>query len=661
MERKEQSVATKRAVAAVRSLVIDMTNKANSGHPGMALDATPAMVALFRDHLVADPEHPAWENRDRFVLSSGHVSALLYSMLHVSGYALRMDDLKAFRQLGSLTPGHPEVGLTPGVDATSGPLGQGIAQAVGMAIAEEAVRASGKDRSTFFGHRTYCLCGDGCLQEGIGAEAIALAGHLRLSNLILLVDLNGSTLDGPTSDSNTENVRLRFLAEEWDVIDVKNGDSVDAMSRAIEKAKKNIASPTAILFHTTIGIGSKNAGSHKTHGSPLGEEDGAFAKASFGYNEPPFTVEEAVYDLFRETFAKRGKEAFSRYEQAKKDFAKNHADDARVFDDSFSRNLVPYLPSIRDFSGVSKEATRVSSGLFLERLHASMPFCIGGSADVAGSTKTTVKGSSVFTPENREGRDIHFGIREFAMASAVNGMALHGGLVPYCATFFVFSDYCKPALRMAAMEKIPSVFLFTHDSLAVGEDGATHEPIEQLAGLRAIPNLSVIRPADAKETEGAWRLALESKETPTAIILSRQNLPVLPSTSETKVSLGAYAVHEEESPTIKLLASGSEVSLALSAADILREKGIAVRVLSVPSFDLLRRSLRRGETVFALPRENRFSLEMASTFGWAEFAAHSIGIDEYGLSGKDKEVLAHFGFTPEKVADAIVSVLKEGK
>ena len=477
MERKEQSVATKRAVAAVRSLVIDMTNKANSGHPGMALDATPAMVALFRDHLVADPEHPAWENRDRFVLSSGHVSALLYSMLHVSGYALRMDDLKAFRQLGSLTPGHPEVGLTPGVDATSGPLGQGIAQAVGMAIAEEAVRASGKDRSTFFGHRTYCLCGDGCLQEGIGAEAIALAGHLRLSNLILLVDLNGSTLDGPTSDSNTENVRLRFLAEEWDVIDVKNGDSVDAMSRAIEKAKKNIASPTAILFHTTIGIGSKNAGSHKTHGSPLGEEDGAFAKASFGYNEPPFTVEEAVYDLFRETFAKRGKEAFSRYEQAKKDFAKNHADDARVFDDSFSHNLAPYLPSIRDFSGVSKEATRVSSGLFLERLHASMPFCIGGSADVAGSTKTTVKGSTVFTPENREGRDIHFGIREFAMASAVNGMALHGGLVPYCATFFVFSDYCKPARRMAAMDEIPSGFLFTHDSLAVGEDGATHEPI----------------------------------------------------------------------------------------------------------------------------------------------------------------------------------------
>ena len=660
MERKELNSATKTAVSAIRSLVIDMTNKANSGHPGMALDATPALVALFRDHLIADPAHPTWENRDRFVLSSGHVSALLYSMLHVSGYDLSLQDLMAFRQLGSLTPGHPEVGLTPGVDATSGPLGQGIAQAVGMAIAEEAVRAAGKDRSTFFGHRTYCLCGDGCLQEGVGAEAIALAGHLRLSRLILLVDLNGSTLDGPTSDSNTENVRLRFLAEEWDVIEVRDGDSVEAVSRAIEKAKKNIASPTAILFHTTIGIGSKNAGSHKTHGSPLGEEDGAFAKANFGYEEPPFTVKDNVYELFRETFVKRGKEAYSRYEQAKKDFATNHAEDARVFDDSFSHDLTRYLPANRDFSEVSKEATRASSGHFLERLHASMPFCIGGSADVAGSTKTTVKGSSIFSPDNRGGRDIHFGIREFAMASAVNGMALHGGVVPYCATFFVFSDYCKPALRMAAMEKIPSIFVFTHDSLAVGEDGATHEPIEQLAGLRAIPNLHVIRPADAKETEAAWRLALESKETPTAIILSRQNLPVLSATSEAKASLGAYPVLEAENPSIEILATGSEVSLALQAAGILGEQGIAARVLSVPSIDLLRKSLENGEKIFALPRDKRFSLEMASTFGWGEFAAHSIGIDVYGLSGKDKEVLAHFGFTPEKVAETIVSALKEG-
>lgn len=661
MERKELNLASNRAVSAIRSLVIDMTNKANSGHPGMALDATPALVALYRDHLIADPASPTWENRDRFVLSSGHVSALLYSLLHVAGYSLSLDDLKSFRQLGSLTPGHPEVGLTPGVDATSGPLGQGIAQAVGMAIAEEAVRAAGQDRASFFGHRTYCLCGDGCLQEGIGAEAIALAGHLRLSKLILLVDLNGSTLDGPTSDSNTENVRLRFLAEEWDVIDVKNGDSVDAISRAIEKAKKNIASPTAILLHTTIGIGSKNAGSHKTHGSPLGEEDGAFAKANFGYEEPPFTIEQAVYDLFSETFAKRGQEAHTRYKEAKKEFARNHEEDARVFDDSFAHNVDPYLPAKRDFSGLSKEATRASSGVFLERLHASMPFCMGGSADVAGSTKTTVKGSSIFSPENRAGRDLHFGIREFVMASAVNGMALHGGVVPYCATFFVFSDYCKPALRMAAMEKIPSIFLFTHDSLAVGEDGATHEPIEQLAGLRAIPNLSVIRPADAKETEAAWRLALQSKETPTAIILSRQGLPVLADTAEDKVSLGAYAVLEEKNPSIEILATGSEVALALQAAAILKEKGVASRVLSVPSIDLMEKSLASGKNVFALPYAKRVSLEMASTFGWGKYAAHQIGIDTYGLSGKDKEVLAHFGFTPEKVADAIVSAVKEGE
>lgn len=657
---KKTNSTTTLAIAAIRSLLIDVINRANSGHPGMALDATPAMVALFRDHLVSDPKHPTWENRDRFVLSSGHVSALLYSMLHVCGYKLSMEDLQSFRQLGSLTPGHPEFGLTDGVDATSGPLGQGIAQAVGMAMAEAHLAAKYPDSEGFMRHYTYVLCGDGCLEEGISQEAISLAGLYRLERLILMYDANGATLDGPTGESTEENVELRFLAAGWNTIRVKNGDDPEAISKAISKAKadKNHR-PTLILFHTTIGIGSKNAGLSKTHGAPLGEEDGAYAKHSYGFDEPPFTVPSEVYALFASTFAKRGAEAYEKSQKALLSYAQTHKEYYQQYKDSFDRNFTAYLPKRCEFEA-KKEATRVSSGKYLEKLYASLPFTFGGSADVAGSTKTNVKGSTMFGFAHPEGRDVHFGIREFGMASAVNGAALHGGVVPYCATFFVFSDYCKPALRMAAMEKIPSVYLFTHDSLAVGEDGATHEPIEQLASLRSIPGLDVIRPSDKLETEAAWELAVTSKDHPTAIVLTRQDVPALEASSFDGVAAGAYFVRKTKGAVGEILATGSEVSLALEAADILKEEGIVLDVVSLPSFYRFEKlGEEEKEKILCFPRSARVSLEMASTFGWAKYAEHNIGIDEYGASGKEKDVYARFGFTKEAVAAKIREIFQK--
>lgn len=647
------------AIAAIRSLVIDAINRANSGHPGMALDATPAMVALFRDHLISNPEEPNWENRDRFVLSSGHVSALLYAMLHVSGFGVSMEDMKSFRQLGSITPGHPEVGLTPGVDATSGPLGQGIAQAVGMAMAEAHLSATYPDSEGFLRHYTYVLCGDGCLEEGISHEAISLAGLYRLERLILLYDANGATLDGPLSDSSEENVELRFLAAGWNTIVVHNGDDPEAISKAISKAKSKGAKdhrPTLILFHTTIGIGSKNEGSSKTHGSPLGEEDGNYAKARYGYSEPPFTIPEAVYSLFASTFGKRSKEAYAASNEALSAYRISHPEDYKRYRDAMKRDFASYLPKLVE-EMTKPEATRVSSGKYLEKLYASMPFTFGGSADVAGSTKTGVKGSVMFGFNAYQGRDVHFGIREFGMASVVNGAALHGGVVPYCATFFVFSDYCKPAIRMAAMEKIPSIFLFTHDSLAVGEDGATHEPIEQLASLRSIPGLDVIRPADKKETEAAWQLAVTSSDHPTALILTRQNVPALEGTNFEGVKEGAYIVLKNDGAVGQILATGSEVALALDASKALLEKGIALDVVSMPSFYRFeKQSKEKKEAVLCFPRDKRVSLEMASTFGWDKYADHHIGLDEYGASGKESDLYAHYGFTKDKVVEALLAL-----
>ncbi len=644
-------------VAALRSLIIDTINKANSGHPGMALDASPMMYALYRDHLIADPSHPDWANRDRLVYSAGHPSALIYSLLHLSGYPLSLDDLKSFRQLHSRTPGHPEVTLTQGIDATAGPLGQGISQAVGMAIAEKALEAQYKEGSRLMSHYTYCLCGDGCLEEGISQEAISLAGHLKLNKLILLYDENGSTLDGPTSNSLTESVKLRFLAEEWNVLEVNSGNDVDEISKAIGEAKKSSLYPTLIIVHTTIGYGSAKQGTHATHGAPLGEEDGRHAKEVYGYSYPDWTVPEEVYAHFKETFQARGKQAYEAYQSELLSYEKDHPEELARFKDAFRRNWAPYVKE--EAFEPKKEASRATSGRLLSSYFNQIPFLFGGSADVAGSVKTDVKGAVDFSSEHPEGRNVNWGIREFGMAGACNGILLHGGLMPYAGCFLIFSDYCKPAIRMAAMEELPMIYLFSHDSLAVGEDGTTHQPIEQLTMLRTIPGVKVIRPADSYETYLAYQEALSSEKNPVCLILTRQALPILPVQNADGVKKGAYFVRKEEKEDGEILATGSEVCLALEAADLLKKEGINLSVVSMPCLEnFAAQSEEYRSSILSSPYQKRVSLEMGSTALWGRYAQHNIGVDRFGESGKAEDVLRDFGFVPEKVAEQIRKMLK---
>ena len=637
------------SIAQIRALLIDAINQAKSGHPGMALDAAPIMYALYHDHLKADPAHPDYFDRDRFVLSAGHTSALLYSILHCAGYGISMDDMKSFRQLGSKTPGHPEVGVTPGVDATSGPLGQGIAQAIGFALAENIVRNSYPQGERLCNHYTYCLCGDGCLMEGVSQEAISLAGRLRLNKLVLIYDANLATLDGPTTDSFDENVKLRFLASNWNVLEVEDGNDVKAISKAIGKAKGSKTYPTLIIVHTKIGYGTAKEGDHSCHGSPLGKELGDQAKAFYGVDLPEFTVTKEVYDDFKQSFGARGAQAYEDYQQALKEYATVHPAEYEAFEKALKGEAADLVPSSLTLEGA--KSTRAVSGEILKALHQRVPYIVGGSADVAGSTMTNIPGEHPYDEEHRTSRDLHFGIREFAMAAAVNGMNLHGGLLPYCAAFLVFADYLKPALRMAALEEIPSLFIFTHDSIAVGEDGPTHQPIDQLPMLRSIPGLRVYRPADVKETLGAYKSALSYRNGPSALILSRQNLPQLEPTSLEGVAQGAYLVHgDPRKAKLAVLASGSEVSLAIEAAKAMKQP---VAVYSLPCLELV----QDIDQVVALPYEKRVSVEMGSTFGWAKYAKHNIGIDRFGASGKDKDVLAAYGFTADALKEKLEALL----
>ena len=646
------------AIATIRSLCIDTINKANSGHPGMALGSAPALYTLFTKHLVATPKESKWFNRDRFVLSAGHASALLYTMLHLSGYKISMDDMKQFRQIDSLTPGHPEYGWTDGVDATSGPLGQGISQAVGMAMAEQMVNKLYSFGDDVCNHYTYALCGDGCLQEGISQEAISLAGHLKLNKMILLYDANQVTLDGALDLSFSEQVKARFLASEWDVIEVADGNDVDAIDAAISKAKKSKDKPTMIMIHTVIGFGSAKQGTNKVHGNPLGAEDGKAAKLSYGFDHEDFYVPQEVYALFKNTFGARGEKALKAYNDA---LAKLAADKKTKdeYDRFISLNGVDvdkYLPGVYpDFVEGSSTSTRVASGKALNYLMLSMPNLYGGSADVAGSVMTKLDNGANFDANNREGHNINWGIREFAMASAQNGMLLHGGVRSYVGAFFVFSDYMKPAIRMACLSHVPAIYLLSHDSIAVGEDGPTHQPIEQLAMLRSIPNMDVIRPADERETYGAWFAALQSKNHPTAIILSRQNLPLLKESDGEALKRGAYVVSKEEKKAdFVLIATGSEVSLAVAAQGLLREKGIDVRVVSMPCWSYFEKQDEAyKKEVINLPREKCVSIEMLSTFGWAKYADTNIGLDQFGASAPAKDVFKKFNFTPEFVAGVV--------
>ena len=644
----------KLSVATIRSLCIDMINKANSGHPGMALGSAPIMYTLYTKHLNADPKDPEWMNRDRFVLSAGHASSLLYAMLHLCGYELSMDDLKQFRQIGSLTPGHPEYRWTKGVDATSGPLGQGIAQAVGMAIAEQSIAANYEDGEKIMNHYTYVLCGDGCLQEGLSQEAISFAGHQKLNKLILFYDANQVTLDGALDLSFSENVKNRFLASEWNVLEVADGNDVDVIDKAIAEAKKSKEKPTMILVHTVIGFGSAKQGTSKVHGSPLGVDDGKHAKVDvYGFDHEDFFVPEEVRKHFEETFVSRGMRLHEEYNKDFEAYREKHKAAAARFEALANLDLSKYLPEeMPDFVAGSATSTRVASGKALNDYMLSVPMLVGGSADVAGSVMTKLNGGVDFSPEHRDGHNVNWGIREFAMGCMQNGMLLHGGIRSYVGCFAVFSDYMKPAIRMAALSHLPGIYLFSHDSIAVGEDGPTHQPIEQLAMLRSIPNVRVFRPADERETYACWREALRSTKTPTALILSRQNLPLLENSSADGVKRGAYVVSKENKRAeLVLIATGSEVALAIEAQKKLLEKHIDVRVVSMPSWEIFaEQDADYRREVLLLPSERRVSVEMLSTFGWSKWAKYHMGLDSFGASAPAKDVIKHFDFTSDRLA-----------
>jgi len=649
------------AIAAIRATVIDGTNLAKSGHPGMPLGSAPILYTLFTKHLVSDPKHPDWINRDRFVLSAGHASMLLYTMLHLSGYDVTLDDLKHFRQLDSRTPGHPEYRHTAGVDATTGPLGQGLAQAVGMAMAETSLAALYPEGKKLFDHYTYVLSGDGDLEEGISQEAISLAGHQKLNKLILFYDSNAVTLDGPLSNTFSENVTKRFEASGWNVQEVADGNDIKEIDKAIVKAKKSEDKPNLIIVHTIIGFGSAYQGTSKVHGAPLGEPDGTNAKASYGWNFPPFEIPAEVYETFKTSILARGSSAFEDWSKTFETYKLAHAVEGDRLSKTLTNDVSSFVYSeLPEFAPGFKDSTRNTSQALLNLLNGTVPNLIGGSADVAKSVMTTIARETDFAPGNRQGRNINFGIREFAMASAQNGMLLHGGLRTYVGSFLVFSDYMKSAIRTAALSKLPAIYLLSHDTVALGEDGPTHQPIEHLAMLRSIPNVMVLRPCDARETAAAWKLGLLSQKTPTAIILSRQSLPLLPGSTYEGVARGGYVISPEKGKPLAatIIATGSEVSLAVSAQEALAISGINVRVVSLPSFELFEKNDEiYKQSVMGVSYEKRLAVEMLSTFGWHKYAKHVMGIDTFGTSAPGNDAMKKFGFVPETVIAKIKEIL----
>lgn len=656
------------AINTIRTLSIDAIERANSGHPGMPMGAAPMAYALWTNVMNHNPANPEWVNRDRFVLSAGHGSMLLYSLLHLFGYDVTMDDLKKFRQWGSKTPGHPEYGHTPGVEATTGPLGQGVAMAVGMAMAERHLAATyNRDSYNIIDHYTYSICGDGDLMEGVSAEAASLAGHLKLGKLIVMYDSNDISLDGNLDLSFSEDVEMRFKAYGWQVIRVEDGNDYKAVERALRKAQRQLDKPTLIEVKTTIGFGSPNkSGKADSHGAPLGKDEVELTKETYGWSyEQPFYVPDEVRDHFK-TLAEQQEEKeqqwnklFSAYRTAYPQLA-NQLQSAikSVLPADWERALPSYN------AGKDVLATRAASGETINAIAKEVPFMLGGSADLAGSNKTLIKESQNFAIDDDAGRNIWFGVREFAMGAAVNGMALHKGVKVFCGTFFVFSDYLRPAIRLAALMGLPVTYVFTHDSIAVGEDGPTHEPVEQLASLRAMPGLTVIRPADANETVAAWRLAVESTDKPTVLVLTRQGLPTVVPTSEEAydgVKKGAYVVSASEKPDALLLASGSEVSLALEAKKRLLQEGIEASVVSMPSWDLFeQQSAEYKEYVLPSHITRRLAIEMGSSFGWERYVGQRgdiMAIDRFGASAPGQRVVEEYGFTPEKVVERLKALL----
>ena len=648
------------SVNSIRILSADAIQKANSGHPGLPLGAAPAAFTLWSRFLNANPANPKWENRDRFILSGGHGSMLLYSLLHLFGYGLTVEDLKNFRQLNSLTPGHPEYGHTVGVEATTGPLGAGLGMAVGMAVAEKHLAATfNREGYDVVDHYTYAIAGDGCMMEGISSEAMSLAGTLKLSKLIVLYDSNNISIEGSTDIAFTENVRKRFEAFGFQTLLVEDGNDVDAIAAAIEEAKADTERPSLIEIKTKIGAGCPaKEGKSSAHGEPLGEDNIAALRENLNWPlKESFAVPQEVYDYIKE-LTKKSQAAEDDWNALFADYEAKFPELKEKWDAYFGdSDAASKLYDIPEFAKAQEKptASRNASGEVINILKDAIPNLIGGSADLSPSTKTYMNGAGDFSAATPEGRNMHYGVRELSMAAIGNGITLHGGLKTFVSTFFVFSDYLKPMARMSALMKIPTTFVLTHDSIGVGEDGPTHQPIEQLATFRTIPNLLTFRPADYSETAAAWYTAMNSKDRPVAIVLSRQNLDSLPAGVGKNSCKGAYVAYDSEgTPDAIIIATGSEVGIAKQAKDTLDAKGIKTRVVSMPCMELFdEQSDAYKEEVLPAAVTNRVSVEAASTFGWDRYASKHVGIDTFGASGPAGELFKLFGIT----ADAIVEAL----
>jgi transketolase len=660
------------SIDTIRTLSIDMVQKANSGHPGLPLGAAPMAYVLWQRYLRHNPRSPHWPDRDRFVLSAGHGCALLYSLLYLTGYDLTLDDLKAFRQWGSRTPGHPEFHLTPGVEATTGPLGQGTANAVGMAMAERwLAHRFNRPGQTIVDHRTFCLVGDGDLMEGISSEAGSLAGHLKLGKLVYLYDDNHVTLDGPAKQSFTEDVLARYAAYGWQTLRVENGNTdLDSVDRAIQTAIGQQERPTIIAVRTTIGYGSPHkAGTSAAHGSPLGPEEVALTKKALGWEwTDPFHVPDDALRQFRSA-VERGVKAEAEWERRFEAYAKAYPDLA----EQWRAERKGALPSGWDtdlpkWKAGESLATRVASGKSINAIAKKVPWLLGGDADLSESTKTKIEGDADFDGQTGEGNNIHYGVREHAMAGIANGMAYHGGVRPFVATFFCFSDYMRPSVRLAALNHLSTIFVWTHDSIGLGEDGPTHQAVEQLMSLRAMPYFSIIRPGDANETAEAWRATMEHREGAVGLVLCRQNIPVLDrSGARGDVSRGAYILAEASGgkPKIILIGTGSELQLAVGGRQKLEAEGIPTRVVSMPCWEFFDKQPREYRDEVLPPSVRaRLSIEAGVTLGWQKYVGDkggSIGVDRYGASAPGEVVMREYRFTVDHVVEFARGLLrKEG-
>jgi transketolase len=648
------------SINTIRTLSIDAVQQANSGHPGAPLGAAPMAYVVWQDFLRHNPKNPEWAGRDRFVLSAGHASMLIYSLLHLTGYDMPLEDIKNFRQWGSKTPGHPEFFHTKGLDATTGPLGQGAAMTVGMAMAEHHLAARyNRDGFPVFDNYIYSILGDGDLQEGINHESAAFAGHLKLGKLIWLHDDNQVQLDTATYKAESEDTSERYRAYGWEVLRVQDGNNLDEIRAAIEQAKTNKDQPTLIHVRTVIGFGSPRAGTSKAHGEPLGAEGVASTKAALGWDYPPFTVPDEVKAHMDATA--RGAEQEGQWNEMMAGYHAAHPELALELDAMLARelpaNLADSLPNYE--VGGKASGTRVSSGEIINALAKVVPGLMGGSADLSGSTKTTITDGGTLEPGHYEGRNVYFGVREFGMAAAANGLSLFGGLRPLVGTFLVFADYLKPAFRLSALQMQPVTYVLTHDSIGLGEDGPTHQPIEQLAMLRSVPGAHVIRPADANETAAAWLMALEYGKGPTALILSRQDLPILPR-NHAGVKKGAYVLRDADNAQIILVASGSEVALALSSADALAAEGIGARVVSMPCMEVFRAQDRSYRDSVLTPGVKRVAIEAATKQPWYEWVGLDgavIGMDTFGASAPAPILFEKFGFSVPNVVKTVKGLL----